>query len=154
MSEIDRLGENLSTIAQFRFSEVEHLSSCTFLNLHCNRLHLLQDLPYSRLYNLTELNLSSNEFVSAHLPELSHLPALRILDLSANKLETIIDLPFLPGLETLSVAYNLITQLDRLDENVPNIIKLDVSKIEHSSHLFLSNSSTSSYFQFFTWTLF
>ena len=133
MSEIDRLGENLSTIAQFKFDEIEHLSTCTYLNLHCNRLNILQDLPYKRLFNLIELNLSSNEFVSARLPELSHLPALRILDLSANKLQSIIDLPFLPGLETLSVAYNLITQLDRLDENVPNLMKLDVSTKKNES---------------------
>ena len=127
MTEIDRLGENLSEIAQFKLDEVEHLSSCTFLNLHCNRLQLLQGLPYNRLPNLTELNLSSNDFVSCHLPELSHLPTLRILDLSANKLQSVADLPFLPGLENLSVAYNSICRLDGLEENVPNIIKLDVS---------------------------
>ena len=127
MGEIDRLGENLSEIAQFRLDEVEDLSSCTFINLHCNRLQLLQGLPYKRLPNLTELNLSSNDFVFCRLPELSHLPALRILDLSANKLQSVVDLPFLPGLQTLSIAYNLISRLDGLEENVPNIIKLDVS---------------------------
>ena len=127
MDEIDRLGENRSEIAEFRFDEVAHLPLCTYLNLHCNRLENLQGLPYARLPNLTELNLSSNEFSSSHLPELSYLPSLRILDLSANKLQSVIGLPFLPGLETLSIAYNLITALDGLEENVPSLIKLDVS---------------------------
>lgn len=132
MDEIDRLGENLPDIASFRLEE-EHLPLCRYLNLHCNRLQSLKGLPYSRLSNLTELNLSSNEFSSSHLPELSYLPSLRILDLNANTLTSLTGLPFLPGLETLSIAYNLITSLDGLEENVPSLIKLDVSDVKELS---------------------
>jgi hypothetical protein len=39
----------------------------------------------------------------------------------------ITDLPFLPGLEILSIAYNSIVSLDGLEENTPNLLKLDVS---------------------------
>jgi Leucine-rich repeat (LRR) protein len=127
MTEIDRLGENISEIADFKFHEIQQLPSCTYMNLHCNCLRHLEGLPHKLLIGLTELNLSSNDFTSCYLPELSYLPSLRILDLSANKLESVIDLPFLPGLESLLVAYNLLTQLDGLEENVPNLRKLDVS---------------------------
>ena len=129
MLEIDRLGEDASNITDFNLHNILHLSSCTYLNLHCNRLRSLDGLPHSCLTSLTELNLSSNDFSSCCLPELSHLPLLRILDLSANKLQRVVDLPFLPGLESLVVAHNIITNLDGLNDNAPNLIKLDVSII-------------------------
>ena len=129
MLEIDRLGENASHITDFDLHKIGHLSSCTYLNLHCNRLHSLEGLPHGCLTSLTELNLSSNDFSSGCLPELSHLPLLRTLDLSANKLQNVLDLPYLPGLETLIVAHNIISNLDGLNVNVPNLIKLDVSVI-------------------------
>ena len=127
MIEIDRLGENVLEIADFKFHEIEQLPSCTYMNLHCNCLQHLGGLPYKSLTSLTELNLSSNDFSSSYLPELSYIPSLRILDLSANKLQSVLDLPFLPGLESLLVAYNLLTRLDGLEENVPNLRKLDAS---------------------------
>ena len=129
MLEIDRLGEQALHIADFNLQDIGHLSSCIYLNLHCNRLQSLDGLPYSRLTSLTELNLSSNDFSSACLPALSHLPLLRILDLSANKLQLVSDLPFIPGLESLIVAHNTISNLDGLNDNAPNLIKLDVSMI-------------------------
>lgn len=129
MLEIDRLGEDASHITDFNLHKIGHLSSCTHLNLHCNRLQTLVGLPHCNLTSLTELNLSSNDFSSSRLPELSHLPLLRILDLSANKLQSVLDLPFLPGLESLIVAHNILSSLDGLNDNVPNLIKLDVSTI-------------------------
>lgn len=129
MLEIDRLGEDASHITDFNLHKIGHLSSCTYLNLHCNRLQTLVGLPHCNLTSLTELNLSSNDFSSSCLPELSHLPLLKLLDLSANKLQSVLDLPFLPGLESLIVAHNIISSLDGLNDNVPNLIKLDVSTI-------------------------
>lgn len=129
MLEIDRLGEDASHITDFNLHKIGHLSSCTYLNLHCNRLKSLVGLPHCNLTSLTELNLSSNDFSSSCLPELSHLPLLKLLDLSANKLQSVLDLPFLPGLESLIVAHNVISSLDGLNDNVPNLIKLDVSTI-------------------------
>lgn len=127
MNEIDRLGENITDIEDFKFNERE-LSTCVYLNLHCNQLHTLHNLPYTKLNLLLELNLSSNNFTSCHLPELSFLPLLKILDLSANKLNSVVDLPFLPGLDSLSIAYNSIRSIDGLDENTPNLISLNVSR--------------------------
>jgi Leucine-rich repeat (LRR) protein len=127
MTEIDRLGENLSRIEDFKFNEIDQLQLCSYLNLHCNRLQHLQGLPYDRLCNLRELNLSSNDISLISLSELSFLPSLKVLDLSANKIQSVLDLPFLPGLDHLLVSYNMIESLIGLDENVPNLMKLDVS---------------------------
>lgn len=127
MTEIDRLGENLSRIEDFKFNEIDQLQLCSYLNLHCNRLQHLEGLPYEGLRNLIELNLSSNDISLISLPELSFLPSLKVLDLSANKIQSLLDLPFLPGLEHLLVSYNVIESLVGLDENVPNLIRLDVS---------------------------
>jgi hypothetical protein len=77
MTEIDRLGENATTIDEFNFDPRDpDFLDCVSLNLHCNRLSRLTGLS-NKLVLLTELNLSSNDFVSFDLPELAFLPALR-----------------------------------------------------------------------------
>ena len=79
MTEIDRLGENATTIDEFNFDPRDpDFLDCVSLNLHCNRLSQLTGLS-NQLVLLTELNLSSNEFVSFDLPELAFLPALRFV---------------------------------------------------------------------------
>jgi len=124
MTEIDRIGASLVSVAELEASDPE-LRACVALNLHCNRLTSLVGLPSPLLTALTDLNLSSNEFTSCDLPELAFLPSLRSLDLSANRLTSLAALPFLPGVETLSVAYNLLTNVDGVEENTPNLVVLD-----------------------------
>ena len=125
MAEIDRLGENIEEFVQFGFDEQDpYFLHCISLNLHCNRLTHLHGLP-KKLSSLTELNLSSNEFISCDLPELAFLSCLKTLDLSANRIESLASLPFLPTLTTLSIAYNNLTTFDGLEENTPNLTTLD-----------------------------
>jgi len=124
MTEIDRIGASLVSVVELEASDPD-LRACVALNLHCNRLTSLVGLPSPLLTALTDLNLSSNEFTSCDLPELAFLPSLRSLDLSANRLTSLAALPFLPGVETLSVAYNLLTNVDGVEENTPNLVVLD-----------------------------
>ena len=94
------------------------------LNLHGNFLSHVQGLPM--LQNLTELNLSSNRFITCELPELAFLPSLVALDLSGNNIDSLYYLPFLPGLRILSVSFNQIRSLAGLSENTPDLVDLDL----------------------------
>jgi chromosome segregation ATPase len=94
------------------------------LNLHGNYLSSLRGLPV--LHHLTELNLSSNRFVSCELPELAFMSCLKALDLSGNRIDSLYYLPFLPGLKVLSVCFNQIRSLAGLSENTPDLVDLDI----------------------------
>jgi Leucine-rich repeat (LRR) protein len=127
MLEIDRIGEgicDLNYVVLIRNEEGLLAEDYNLLNLHGNDLNILSGLP--RLPFLTELNLSSNKFQTCDLIELSYLPSLKHLDLSANFISSISDLPFLSGLETLSVAFNMLHNVEGIDENAPNLQILDI----------------------------
>ena len=61
--------------------------------------------------------MSSNELVTCDLLELSQLSSLCSLDLSANRIDSLLALPFLPGLRSLSVAFNSLSSLAGVDNN-------------------------------------
>jgi chromosome segregation ATPase len=94
------------------------------LNFHNNYLTDLVGLPQCK--NLTELNLSSNNFGTVYLSQLATIPTLRSLDLSANRINTLEDLPSLACLKHLYIAHNEIRSCAEIDLRVPNLVELDI----------------------------
>jgi hypothetical protein len=94
------------------------------LNFYGNHLSSLMGLP--SLSYITELNLSSNEFLSCDLPELERLPSLQTLDLSGNQITSVQNFPRLPTLRSLSLAFNSISSLQSLEICVPFLEELDL----------------------------
>ena len=121
--ELDLMGQGLKSLDSINFAELP-IDGYTSLNLHFNRLTSLHGLPV--LHSLTDINLSSNNFLTCNLPELAKLTALVSCDLSGNKIESLNDFPFLPGLQKLSIAFNFITSMQGLDEAVPQLEYLDL----------------------------
>jgi hypothetical protein len=94
------------------------------LNFYGNHLSSLMGLP--SLSYITELNLSSNEFISCDLPELERLPSLQTLDLSGNQITSVQNFPRLPNLRSLSLAFNSISSLQSLEICVPFLEEFDL----------------------------
>ena len=89
---------------------MKSIADANAVNFHCNQLSNLKGLR--SIVSITSLNLSSNEFTSADIPELCLLPNLKSLDLAGNFIESIIEFPFLPSLKSLSLAFNRLRSLD------------------------------------------
>jgi hypothetical protein len=122
--EFERLCEGISSIDEVLKDLIQYQNSITLLNFHGNRLTGTRSFP--RMPNLRCINLSSNHIVSCDMRELPCFASLTSLDLSSNRIARIDDLPFLPGLENLYLSFNFIENLNSINENCPNIQKLDV----------------------------
>lgn len=120
--EVDLIGLKLK---DFREISWEQIINCKIFQLHNNKLNHLHTIP--KLIYLEELNLSSNDFHSAYLPELaSALPNLIKLDLSGNSISSCEGFPYLPNLRSFSIAFNLLTSLQGLEDKLPYIEELDI----------------------------
>ena len=117
--EFDAIGQGLS--GDLRNLQVP--TGCTVLNLHCNNLTCLTDIPLPE--TLVELVLSSNSLSTLNFTKLAYLPRLTSLDISGNVVDSLASAPFLPGLRTLSVAYNNLYTLAGVAENFPDVDALD-----------------------------
>jgi hypothetical protein len=100
------------------------LLSLKILNLSRNAIASIAPKSFSRMENLVELDLSSNQLED--LDTLSDMPSLERLSLRANRLRVLTGLEGLPRLTTLDLSHNELEDVVRLYE-LSSLKALDLS---------------------------
>jgi len=74
-----------------KINEVYNLQALVELNLMCNKINIIPEIPEHAFRHLEVMNLSFNKIPAANISNLAAIPRLSTLDLSSNDLYTLPD---------------------------------------------------------------